>query len=81
MADVGLDGLVAEHESRRDLAVGQAFRHKAKDLGLATTDRMLAAFSGDLGMPIGPWQGLGVAFAWAFGTLACGFLLMRTRDA
>ena len=29
----------------------------------STTDRMLALFDGRLGMPIGPWQGLGVAFA------------------
>ena len=32
-------------------------------------------------MPIGPWQGLGVAFAWALGTLFVGHLLLRHRDA
>jgi ABC-2 type transport system permease protein len=47
----------------------------------STTDRMLAAFAGDLGMPIGPWQGLGVALAWALGVLACGYLVLRARDA
>jgi len=47
----------------------------------STTDRMLSAFDGGQGgMPIGPWQGLGVAFAWALGTLALGFLLLRHRD-
>jgi hypothetical protein len=45
----------------------------------STTGRMLAAFAGDQGMPIGPWQGLGVAFAWALG--ACGYLVLRARDA
>ena len=47
----------------------------------STTDRMLSAFDGGHGaMPIGPWQGLGVAFGWALGTLALGFLLLRYRD-
>jgi hypothetical protein len=43
--------------------------------------RMLSAFDGRSGMPIGPWQGLGVAFAWAFGALALGFFALRYRDA
>ena len=47
----------------------------------STTDRMLMAFDGRGGMPIGPWQGLGVAFAWALGCLALGFLALRYRDA
>jgi hypothetical protein len=47
----------------------------------STTDRMLAPFDGRLGMPISPWQGLGVAFAWAFGALAVGWLALRYRDA
>ena len=47
----------------------------------STTDRMLAPFDGRLGMPIGPWHGLGVAFAWALGVLAVGHVLLRVRDA
>jgi ABC-2 type transport system permease protein len=48
----------------------------------STTDRMLSAFDGTQGgLPIGPWQGLGVAFAWAFGSLALGLVLLRYRDA
>ena len=47
----------------------------------STTDRMLSAFDGRSGMPIGPWQGLGVAFAWALGILALGALALRHRDA
>jgi len=47
----------------------------------STTGRMLSAFDGGNGMPIGPWQGLGVAYAWALGSLAVGYLLLRTRDA
>jgi len=46
----------------------------------ATTDRMLMAFDGRSGMPISPWGGLAVAFAWAFGALALGFLALRYRD-
>ena len=42
---------------------------------------MLAPFDGRMGMPIGPWQGLGVAFAWALGLLALGYVLLRARDA
>ena len=47
----------------------------------STTGRMLSNFDGTRGMPIGPWQGLGVAFAWAVGTLAVGYASMRRRDA
>jgi len=48
----------------------------------ATTGRMLSAFDGGHGeMPIGPWQGLGVAFVWALGLLALGLLALRYRDA
>jgi ABC-2 type transport system permease protein len=46
----------------------------------STTDRMLSAFDGPPGLPIGPWQGLGVAFAWAFGALALGYVALRYRD-
>jgi hypothetical protein len=46
----------------------------------STTDRMLAAFDGRGDMPIGPWQGLGVAFAWALGALALGLVALRYRD-
>ena len=47
----------------------------------ATSGRMLRAFSDIEGMPIGPWQGLGVAYAWALGSMAVGYLLLRRRDA
>ena len=47
----------------------------------STTDRMLTAFANVDGMPIGPWQGLGVAYAWALGSLAVGYALLRRRDA
>ena len=46
----------------------------------STTGRMLAPFDGRSGMPIGPWEGLGVAFAWALGSLVLGYALLRTRD-
>jgi ABC-type transport system involved in multi-copper enzyme maturation permease subunit len=47
----------------------------------STTDRMLAAFADGQGeMPISPWAGLGVAFAWALGLLALGCLVLRYRD-
>jgi hypothetical protein len=46
----------------------------------STTDRMLSGFDGRSGMPIAPWQGLGVAFAWALGALALGFVALRHRD-
>jgi ABC-2 type transport system permease protein len=46
----------------------------------SSTDRMLAPFDGRLGMPIGPWQGLVIAFAWALGALAIGYALLRARD-
>jgi ABC-type transport system involved in multi-copper enzyme maturation permease subunit len=46
----------------------------------STTGRMLMAFDGRSGMPISPWAGLGVAFAWALGALALGFVALRYRD-
>jgi ABC-2 type transport system permease protein len=46
----------------------------------STTDRMLSPFDGGYGMPIGPWEGLAVAFAWAFGALALGYAALRLRD-
>lgn len=33
------------------------------------------------GMPIGPWEGLGVLAAWAGGALLVGGLVLRLRDA
>ena len=33
------------------------------------------------GMPIGPWEGLGVLGAWAAGALLAGGLALRVRDA
>jgi ABC-2 type transport system permease protein len=47
----------------------------------STTDRMLSPFADSHGMPIGPWAGLGVAFAWALVALGMGYLLLRARDA
>jgi ABC-2 type transport system permease protein len=47
----------------------------------STTGRMLSQFGGDGGMPIGPWAGLGVAFAWALALLAAGYVALRARDA
>ena len=46
----------------------------------STTGRMLTAFGDVQGMPIGPWQGLGVAYAWALGSLVVGYILLRRRD-
>lgn len=45
-----------------------------------TTDRMLAPFDGRGDLPIEPWVGLGVAFAWALGLLGAGYAFLRTRD-
>jgi hypothetical protein len=48
----------------------------------STTGRMLGMYAGDdWGMPIGPWQGLGVAYAWAVGSLAVGYAFLSRRDA
>jgi ABC-2 type transport system permease protein len=47
----------------------------------STSGRMLTAFANVDGMPIGPWTGLGVAYAWALGSLAVGYVLLRRRDA
>ena len=36
---------------------------------------------GRRGLPLAPWQGLGVLAAWAAGAMAAGGLLLRLRDA
>jgi ABC-2 type transport system permease protein len=46
-----------------------------------TTGRMLDAFGEVAGTPIGPWQGLAIAYAWALGSLAFGYVVLRRRDA
>lgn len=46
----------------------------------STTDRMLSVFDGGEGMPIAPWHGLAVAFAWALGALALGLVALQQRD-
>jgi ABC-2 type transport system permease protein len=47
----------------------------------STTGRMLTAYADVEGMPIGPWAGLGIAYVWALGSLAVGYVLLRRRDA
>jgi ABC-2 type transport system permease protein len=37
--------------------------------------------AGVRGLPLAPWQGLGVLAAWAAGAMAAGGLLLRLRDA
>jgi ABC-2 type transport system permease protein len=47
----------------------------------STTGRMLSQFAESDGMPIAPWAGLGVAFAWALAFLGVGYVALRARDA
>jgi hypothetical protein len=42
---------------------------------------MLDAFGEVAGTPIGPWQGLAIAYTWALGSLAFGYVALRRRDA
>ena len=70
-------GAFPDHIARRI----QQFTPLAGMAVQSTTDRMMAQFDGRTGMPIAPWAGLGVAFAWALGALAAGYLLLRVRDA
>ena len=35
----------------------------------------------DDALPIGPWAGLGVTFAWAAAALLVGVVVIRVRDA
>lgn len=39
------------------------------------------ATTGSAGLPLGPWEGLGVLAAWSSAALALGGLLFRARDA
>jgi hypothetical protein len=46
----------------------------------STTGRLML-LPPEAGLPLSPWAGLAVAFAWALAALAGGYVLLRRRDA
>jgi ABC-2 type transport system permease protein len=62
------------------LAAGHSLQRLLEQIGpmSAGTDSMATASDG---LPLTPWQGLGVVALWAAGALILGALTLRTRDA
>jgi ABC-2 type transport system permease protein len=62
------------------LAAGHSLQRRLEQIGpmSAGTDSMATASPG---LPLSPWQGLGVVALWAAGALILGGLALRTRDA
>jgi ABC-2 type transport system permease protein len=52
-----------------------------EQLAPMTAGLYIQATAGVRGLPLTPWQGLGVLAAWAAGALLAGGLLLRLRDA
>jgi len=81
--DTSMDALLERLQSQGFLDWSTPIEQVTPLAGFAiqsSGDRMLSAFDGRSGMAIQPWAGLGVAFVWAFGALAVGYLALRLRD-
>jgi len=57
------------------------WEHRLQRYGPMTAGLAIQATKDLRGLPIGPWQGLGVLAAWAAAALLAGGLLLRLRDA
>lgn len=62
-------------------AVDPRWYHDLEQVGPMTAGLQIQATSGLSGLPIGPWQGLGVLAAWAAAAVLAGGVLFRLRDA
>jgi ABC-2 type transport system permease protein len=59
----------------------QHWQRHLEQLGPMTAGLTIQATAHLAGLPLTPWQGLGVLAAWACGALLLGGLLLRHRDA
>jgi ABC-2 type transport system permease protein len=63
-------------------AIGDAtWRRHLTQIGPMTAGLEIQSTVNTAGLPISPWAGLGVLALWAVGSLACGGLALRLRDA
>jgi ABC-2 type transport system permease protein len=63
------------------LVLSPAWEHRFQRYSPASAGLTIEATRHLGGLPIGPWQGLGVLAAWAAAALLAGGLLLRLRDA
>jgi ABC-2 type transport system permease protein len=63
------------------LVAGQAVQRRLEQIGPMAAGLDSQATTGLAGLPLTPWQGLGVVALWAACAVALGGLLLRLRDA
>jgi ABC-2 type transport system permease protein len=63
------------------LVAGQAVQRRLEQIGPMAAGLDSQATTGLAGLPLTPWQGLGVVAAWAACAVAVGGLVLRLRDA
>ena len=59
----------------------QVLSRHLQQIAPMTAGLYIQVTAGARGLPLAPWQGLGVLAAWAAGAMAAGGLLLRLRDA
>ena len=59
----------------------QVLSRHLEQIAPMTAGLYIQVTAGVRGLPLTPWQGLGVLAAWAAGAMAAGGLLLRLRDA
>jgi ABC-2 type transport system permease protein len=59
----------------------QVLSRHLEQIAPMTAGLYIQVTAGVRGLPLAPWQGLGVLAAWAAGAMAAGGLLLRLRDA
>ena len=62
-------------------ALGPDWSRRLAQIGPMTAGLSIQATTGLRGLPLTPWQGLGVLALWAAGALVIGGLALRLRDA
>lgn len=63
------------------LVTSQWLQRRLQQIGPMSAGMDSLATTGLRGLPVSPWQGLGVAALWAAGALALGGLVLHLRDA
>jgi ABC-2 type transport system permease protein len=64
-----------------DVIISPVWQHRLDRWAPTNAGMAIQATRNVAGLPIGPWQGLGVLALWAAAALAAGWLVLRLRDA
>jgi ABC-2 type transport system permease protein len=74
-------GLLSLFPMLAGLAGDPHWQRRLEQIGPMPAGLAIQATQGLTSLPIGPWAGLGVLAAWAFGSLFVGLVLFEWRDA